>query len=149
MDVYTKQGIKQRLNDEKRKFLNQLLKNKINISGIRMVKGGPDPENIWAQALKYFDESNSWITRDGTLVLAKVNGENITAHDTFPEGTQVELNPVLEKYFMLSSILGNNLRMVLTGSEINHKNKHLSKINPALVISKLFNEKDKVADLAK
>jgi hypothetical protein len=114
-----------------------------------MVKGGPDPENIWAQALKYFDESNSWITRDGTLILAKVNGENITAHDAFPVGTQVELNPVLEKYFMLSSILGNNLRMVLTGSEINHKNKHLSKINPALVISQLYNEKDKVAELSK
>jgi len=36
---------------------------------------------------------------------------------------------------MLNSLLGNNLRMILTGSEINHKNKHLAGINPALVIS--------------
>ena len=147
--VYTKQGIKQRLNDEKRKFLNQLLKNKISITGISMFKGQPDPESVFTMALKDLDETPSnWIQRDGTLTLAKVNDENIVVHNIFPEGTSIELNPILDKYFMLNSLLGNNLRMVLTGSEINHKNKHLAGINPALVISQLFNEKDKAANLA-
>ena len=146
--VYTKQGIRQRLNDEKRKFLNQLLKNKISITGISMFKGQPDPESLFTMALKDLDETPSnWIQRDGTLTLAKVNDENIVVHNAFPEGTNVELNPILDKYFMLNSLLGNNLRMVLTGSEINHKNKHLAGINPALVISRLYNEKDKAANL--
>jgi len=62
MNVYTKQGIKQRLNDEKRKFLNQLLKNKINISGISMLNGTPDSESLFTRALKKLDESpNYWI----------------------------------------------------------------------------------------
>ena len=148
MDVYTKQGIRQRLNDEKRKFLNQLLKNKINISGISMFKGNPDPESLFTKALKKLDESpNYWIQRDGTLTLARVNDEAITTHNVFPEGTQVELNPILDKYFMLNSLLGNNLRMILTGSEINHKNKYLIGINPALVISQIFNKDDKAANL--
>jgi len=115
-----------------------------------MFKGQPDPESLFTMALKDLDETPSnWIQRDGTLTLAKVNDENIVVHNAFPEGTNVELNPILDKYFMLNSLLGNNLRMVLTGSEINHKNKHLTGINPALVISQLFDEEDKAANLNK
>jgi hypothetical protein len=55
----------------------------------------------------------------------------------------VELNPILDKYFMLNSLLGNNLRMVLTGSEINHKNKHLIGLKPNNIITKTLNPDNK------
>jgi hypothetical protein len=44
---------------------------------------------------------------------------------------------------MLNSLLGNNLRMILTGSEINHKNKHLTGIKPNEVIRTALNSENK------
>jgi hypothetical protein len=44
------------------------------------------------------------------------------------------LNPLLEKYFFTDSLIANNLRFELTGSEIAHPDK--SKIN----ISKEFTD---------
>jgi hypothetical protein len=119
------------------------------VSGIRFVKGEPDPENIWVQALRYFGERpSSWITSDGTLILARVNDEPITSHDAIKEGDTLELNPVLDKFFLLHSLIGNNLRMVLTGSEINHKNKHLGGIKPNMVITKALNPDNKSSVLS-
>ena len=143
-ETYTKEKLPTRLADEKRKFLNQLLKNKVNISGIRVYNYKADPNNLFTQALKYFDESaNSWIKSDGELILAKVDGEDITTHDLIPEGTSVELNPLLDKFFMIHSLLGNNLRMVLTGSEISHKNKHLIGMQPNVRITQAINPNNK------
>jgi hypothetical protein len=39
----------------------------------------------------------------------------------------IELNPLLEKYFFTDSLVSNNLRFELTGSEVAHPNK--AKIN--------------------
>jgi len=36
---------------------------------------------------------------------------------------------MLERYLLLHTYLGNNLRYILTGNELNHKNKTLSKMN--------------------
>jgi len=58
-ETYTKEKLPTRLADEKRKFLNQLLKNKVNISGIRVYNYKADPNNLFTQALKYFDESSN------------------------------------------------------------------------------------------
>ena len=102
MEVYTKQGIKQRLNDEKRKFLNQLLKNKISITGISMFKGQPDPESLFTMALKDLDETPSnWIQRDGTLTLAKVNDENMQINsDIAIENKIIVIRKGKKKYFL-------------------------------------------------
>ena len=151
-NVYSKTGLHKRLMDERRKFLNSLLKNKVNIEGIKMERDEHrvlkvSPDSIWGQAIKYFDISNNWVTSEGTLILARVDGEDITSHELIPEGKNVELNPILDKYFTLHSLLGNNLRMMLTGSEINHKNKHLGKMNPASIISKALNPDNKSTSL--
>ena len=44
-------------------------------------------------------------------------------------GETLQLNPLLENYFMVHSLTGNNLRYILSGSEINHKIKELNKLN--------------------
>jgi len=109
-----------------------------------MIKGKPDPESLFTKTLNKLGESpSSWIDSEGNLISAIVNNEKITLHDTFPEGTKVELNPIFDKYFMLNSLLGNNMRMLLTGSEINHKNKHLIGIKPNEVIRKALNPDNK------
>jgi len=38
-------------------------------------------------------------------------------------GEPVTLNPFLDKFFYVEGLLSNNLRMSLTGSEINHPDK--------------------------
>ena len=43
--------------------------------------------------------------------------------------TDLELNPLLNSYFMVDNLLGNNLRYALTGNEINHPVKALKKIS--------------------
>jgi hypothetical protein len=140
LNVYTKTGLTNRLKEERRKFLNQLLKNKFYIDGIFR----NNTENLYVKALNDMGESPfRWIGGDGVLVLAKVNDEDIKSRDALPEGTEVELNPLLEKFFMIHSLLGNNLRMVLTGSEINHKNKYLGKVSPNKIIAKAVNPENK------
>lgn len=59
------------------------------------------------------------------LVLARVNGQPIVngAEIAPKPGDTVELNPILEKYFFTDSLLANNLRFELTGSEIAHPDK--------------------------
>lgn len=56
----------------------------------------------------------------GRLILAKQNGINILQGEI--KGS-IELNPLLDKFFYIESFVSNNLRMSLTGSEINHPDK--------------------------
>lgn len=51
--------------------------------------------------------ANKWINNSGELI---INIDN-------------EVNPLLEKFFYLEGLLSNNLRLSLTGSEINHPDK--------------------------
>jgi hypothetical protein len=70
------------------------------------------------------------------MILAKVKNKktgkvkNITfGKINLSENETVELNPVLNTFFMIDNLVGNNLRFSLTGSEINHKVKALSKLD--------------------
>lgn len=71
---------------------------------------------------------NRWV-KNNKLVLARVNGEPIVNGAEISAGPNdvVELNPILEKYFYTDSLLANNLRFELTGSEVAHPDK--AKVN--------------------
>ena len=68
---------------------------------------------------------NDWVdARTGKLIIAKQNNNNIIGvGDVFNSEDEVILNPLLDKFFYVEGLLSNNLRMSLTGSEINHPNK--------------------------
>jgi len=74
------------------------------------------------QAFGKISYSGRWATADGTVILAKTaEGDVITKVSDIT--ANVQLNPILERYFITGSYLNNSMRMLLTGSEINHKNK--------------------------
>ena len=57
----------------------------------------------------------------GRMIIAKSGNTKYINSGNIPEN--VELNPLLDKFFYIEGFLSNNLRMSLTGSEINHPNK--------------------------
>ena len=64
----------------------------------------------------------NWVDEStGRLIIAKANGKNYITNATI--SGEVELNPLLDKFFYIEGFLSNNLRMSLTGSEINHPDK--------------------------
>ena len=79
-------------------------------------------ENNGAARKKFFEE---WVDKKtGKLIIAKTNdGKNIIGVGDNYKGEPVILNPFLDKFFYVEGLLSNNLRMSLTGSEINHPNK--------------------------
>lgn len=72
------------------------------------------------------DFFKKWVdAKTGKLVLAKQGGRNILgiAGDFDKSVPGLILNPFLNKFFYVEGLLSNNLRMSLTGSEINHPPK--------------------------
>ena len=77
-------------------------------------------------------KATDWV-HGSNMILAKATNKagrtrNILYGD-IEEGETITLNPALNAYFMLDNLIGNNLRMSLTGSEINHKVKALAELN--------------------
>lgn len=73
--------------------------------------------------MKFFEE---WVdAKTGKLILAKQGKRNILGigNDFNPKEAGLVLNPFLDKFFYVEGLLSNNLRMSLTGSEINHPDK--------------------------
>lgn len=67
-----------------------------------------------------------WVdAKSGKLILAKQNGKNILGIGTDFDKNEpgMILNPLLDKFFYVEGLLSNNLRLSLTGSEINHPDK--------------------------
>ena len=72
------------------------------------------------------DFFKTWIdAKTGKLILARQGGRNILgiAGDFNKSEPGLILNPFLNKFFYVEGLLSNNLRMSLTGSEINHPPK--------------------------
>ena len=69
---------------------------------------------------------SEWVdAKTGKLILAKQGGRNILglSGDFNKNEEGMMLNPMLDKFFYIEGLLSNNLRMSLTGSEINHPDK--------------------------
>lgn len=89
--------------------------------------------NIIYSIKKYFENDTKgrkqffeqWVdAKTGRLILAKQGKNNIIGiGDNFNSSKNVILNPFLDKFFYVEGLLSNNLRMSLTGSEINHPDK--------------------------
>ena len=128
-----------RLEQEKINFLNDLLSNRVSFPVQR------DPEDSTRLLSKASADSitgflvyllgpkaTDWV-HGSNMILAKATNKagrtrNILYGD-IEEGETITLNPALNAYFMLDNLIGNNLRMSLTGSEINHKVKALAGLN--------------------
>lgn len=74
---------------------------------------------------KYKEFYENWI-ENGKLIIAKQNGQAVK-WDLLTSAEGIELNPLLEKFFYTDSVLSNNLRLELTGTEIGHPIK--AKVN--------------------
>lgn len=81
-----------------------------------------------------------WVRGQGKgrkLVIARSGNKIYTFGDKIPlDDPNVEINPILEKYFYTDSLLANNLRLSLTGSELAHPLKRNKPID--------LNQKEKV-----
>lgn len=133
-------SLKKRFEIEKVNFINDLLTSGVSFytnyyndsDDVLRGKKGQHTSNpvskIIEQLYKEGEErekyKKDWV-KNNKLVLARVNGQPIVngAEIAPKPGDTVELNPILEKYFYTDSLLANNLRFELTGSEIAHPDK--------------------------
>lgn len=115
--------LQQRLNLEKRRFINTLIDKGFALQATDQIK------SIMSQ--NFGLNSNQWIEKIGNeeyVVLAKQNNENII-YKNLTDLADFTINPMLNAYFLIDNLIGNNLRFSTTGSEINHKIKALAKLD--------------------
>lgn len=152
-DLYVnRNSLKKRFEIEKVNFINDLLTSGVSFytnyyddsDDVLKGKKGHHTSNpvskIINQLYKEGEErenyKKNWV-KNNKLVLARVNGQPIingAEISTKPDDV-VELNPLLEKYFFTDSLLANNLRFELTGSEVAHPDK--AKINYSEEVKKI------------
>lgn len=132
------EALHKRLEQEKINFINELTDccAEFNLSFV-----GNDLDSngnaITKFLLQFFPDQNSalqWVT--GTqMILAKVKGKDgkirniVYGNVELQPGEIFIINPVLNAYFMLDNLIGNNLRLSLTASELNHKVKALASLD--------------------
>ena len=145
-DLYASiDNLRDRLNIERKQFVNDLIETRTNFYVTRLPdgtinyqdaignfiskKGGKSGLNSsWLNGKKDSFEYQ-WI-KGNRLILAKVR-DKITGNIRNVEfgkldidaNEEIILNPFLEAYFSTDVLISNNLRFSLTGSEINHKIK--------------------------
>lgn len=144
-EAYNPEILKERFNRERINFINELIKSNTSfytiyhdtslfdnefyerdfIENLRLSKS-PVAQVI----IGYFtkgseldkralnDYVDNWIDKTtGKLILAKDSQGNRITKQTIDVA---QMNPLLEKYFYFDSLLGNNLRLQLTGFQTNH-----------------------------
>lgn len=115
--------LNQRLALEKRRFLKNLLEKQFSIPVDEQIK------SIMKQTFGL--NTKQWIKKIGGeeyVVLAKSGNEDIL-YGSIDDNADFTLNPMLNAYFLIDNLIGNNLRFSTTGSEINHKIKALAKLD--------------------
>ena len=139
-NVYVPGGLHERLQHEKLSFLNDLLSNRVSFPVQR------DPEDPTKLLPKSESDSTTGIlvqllgpkatdwVHGSNMILAKAKNKRTgktrsVLYGDIEQDEEITLNPVLNAYFMLDNLIGNNLRLSLTGSEINHKVKALAGLN--------------------
>lgn len=134
-NIYNQDSLKARLLTEQFNFVNDLLASgiKLNTTYFDESDSLKDSKNPLAKAItsnKFLTKSEklnyeqTWI-KNGRLILAKIDGKDIYNGGRISGGVPAnfELNPLLKKYFLIDSLTSNNLRLLLTGSEIGHPDK--------------------------
>jgi len=111
--------ISKRLISEKYKFINQLSQNRVSFA---------QSEEL-SKALYETGTTDNWI-ENGLMVLAKSKDGSNIFYGNIP--SDAIINPLLEKYFYTSTLLSNNLRLSLIGTELNHKVKDLKGVTSKL-----------------
>lgn len=128
----------ERMKLEKIRFLNNLTNNHV------IIEMTPQLKSILSRLFNT-NFANNWIIRSGKnkeyLVLAKQGGKNIL-YGQISEDSNITLNPLLNAYFLIDNLVGNNLRFASTGSEVNHKIKALKKLNLRNKLNTLFGDSD-------
>lgn len=134
-DIYNNRNkLSESLNFEKVKFINGLSKNRVRFFVDFDISGKLSTTDQVSRMLSKFKEPEKWI-QGGMLIHAKVTKADGTVQNIIYQnvklepGDTIELDPILDRYFMLDTFLGNNLRLGLTGSEINHPIKFYKKLN--------------------
>lgn len=128
--------VKSRLNQEKRTFVDLLIENNIVFdTGKGSVLNKVLHNKDFIKDLKTF--RTDWII-DNELIIAKYIDENGESHDIQnlnqlnqlkqSQNYNIELNPLLEKYFYIDLIASTNIKYALVGNEISDPNK-AAKIN--------------------
>ena len=115
--------LNQRLALEKRRFLKNLLEKQFSIPVDEQMK------SIMKQTFGL--NTKQWIKKVGEeeyVILAKSGNEDIL-YGSIDDNADFTLNPMLNAYFLIDNLIGNNLRFSTTGSEINHKIKALAKLD--------------------
>lgn len=138
-NLYTPENLHNRLEYEKVNFINDLLSNRLsfeislNDSGELDYVNGNDVTKFLKNMLGS-SVGKSWV-KGNKMILAKIKSKNGRVRNVTygkitlnPDETFI-INPVLNAFFMLDNLIGNNLRYSLTGSEINHKVKALAKLD--------------------
>ena len=128
--------LRKRLALEKQRFVESLIKNRVhfNLNFERgELKGNNDLTTVLLKLGK--DKAKQWVSGK-KMIIAKIIGADGKKTNilygtkiALKSGETLQLNPLLENYFMVHSLTGNNLRYILSGSEINHKIKELNKLN--------------------
>ena len=111
-----KTALQNRLKQEKQKFLKNIFRKHVLIKATDQIKTAliPFGAKDWVK---------NWTNNDGYLILAK-NG-NIPIYRSRDVNETTTLNPFLNAFFLIDNLIGNNLRLETTGSEINHLVKSL------------------------
>lgn len=121
---------------EKKRFVKDLIQ--FNLS-FPLVYSDGKVNKVLQQAIKKFGGAGfeaQWVNPNTKeLIIAKQNGVPITRlnpiTDIRSEGN-IELNPLLEKYFLSDFLISENLRILTTGFELAHPDK--SKAGEALTL---------------
>lgn len=134
-NLYTSENLHNRLEFEKVNFINDLLSNRLNFE-VTLNSSGDLDKAGGNEITKMLVElgGKDWV-KGNRMILAKIKSKNgRTRNVTYGKinlnpGETFVINPVLNAFFMLDNLIGNNLRYSLTGSEINHNIKDLAKLD--------------------
>lgn len=142
-DLYASlDNLRDRLNIERKQFVNDLINTRTNFYITRIDDGSINLQDAIGNFISRRGNDKAyereWI-KGNRLILAKIT-DRVTGKTRNVEfgkldlnsNESIKLNPFLEAYFSADVLISNNLRFSLTGSEINHKIKDKSNVIDAL-----------------
>lgn len=119
--------LKRRLEHEKKLFAQSLIDKQVIIPVTDQLRS--------IMETTFGMNSEEWIYKDPNpesnkqyLIIAKQNGVNKLYQD-IDYDQDLTLNPMINAFFYIDNLIGNNLRFGTTGSEINHKIKSLNSLD--------------------